>query len=77
MYLAICIFIAIILGYLFLITGPLVGGLLTFGLVVGLLFRVVYLLNQINQKLTDIDHMKTKVQKVYEEYMKERNTREN
>jgi len=77
MYLAICIFIAIILGYLFLITGPLVGGLLTFGLVVGLLFRAVYLLNQINQKLTDIDPMKTKVQKVYEEYTKERNLREN
>jgi len=74
MNLAFCIFMAIILGYLFLITGPLVGGLLTFGFVVGLLFRAVYLLNQINQKLTDIAPVKTKVQKVYEEYTKERNT---
>ncbi|MHC0037784.1 hypothetical protein [Pseudoneobacillus sp. C159] len=50
-YLLLSIILSTILGYLLLLMGPLIGGFIAFGIVVGCLFRGVYLLNEIRKTL--------------------------
>lgn len=45
------IILATLLGYILLMMGPLVGGLISFGIVVGCLFRGIYLLSDIHNML--------------------------
>lgn len=61
-----------ILGYALLMMGPLIGGLIAFGIVVGSLFRGVYLLNDIHKRLGAGAPEQDRAQEAYEEYVKER-----
>ncbi|MFD2445591.1 hypothetical protein ACFSO7_16650 [Bacillus sp. CGMCC 1.16607] len=84
MYLVLSIVLSTILGFLLLMFEPLVGGFLAFGIVVGCLFRGIYLLNDIRKKLSnfevisqsedktieDVNHLKDK--DMYLNYLKEK-----
>lgn len=52
MKLVLSIFLFSLIGYLFVILGPMIGGCLAFGVVVGGLFRGLDDLDKINRKLT-------------------------
>ncbi|REB07134.1 hypothetical protein DVB69_09770 [Sporosarcina sp. BI001-red] len=65
--------VATILGLLLLmIAGPLGGGILAFGIVVGCIFWGLYLLNDIHKKIFATSPKKDKVQRAYEQYLSER-----
>ncbi|WP_201715626.1 hypothetical protein [Rossellomorea arthrocnemi] len=66
------IFLCMILGYILLMLGPLAGGVIAFGLVMGTLFRGLYVLNDIHKRLKDLAPGKDRVGEVYEEYLKDR-----
>jgi hypothetical protein len=51
-YLLLSIVLAAILGFLLLMMGPLVGGILAFGIILGCIFRGLYLLSNIQRKLS-------------------------
>ncbi|MFD9627868.1 hypothetical protein [Peribacillus muralis] len=72
MYLLISIILSVILGYLLLMMGPLVGGFLAFGIVVGTLFRGLYLLNDIHKRLSKDAPKPEKAKEAYENYLKEK-----
>ena len=46
------IILSAILGYLLLVMGPFIGGILAFAIVVGCLFKGLFLLNDIKKKLS-------------------------
>lgn len=46
------IILSAILGYLLLMMGPFIGGILAFAIVVGCLFKGLFLLNDIKKKLS-------------------------
>lgn len=50
MKLVVSIIFSAILGFLLLMMGPLVGGIIAFGIVVGCLFRGLSLLYELNEK---------------------------
>ncbi|KAB8138153.1 hypothetical protein F9U64_06315 [Gracilibacillus oryzae] len=52
MYILLSIILCSVLGYVLLMLGPIFGGIIAFGIVAGCLFRGIYLLNQINTKLS-------------------------
>ena len=66
------IFLSLMLGYVLLMLGPLAGGVIAFGLVMGTLFRGLYLLNDIHKRLKEMAPGKDRVGEVYEEYLKNR-----
>lgn len=72
MYLILSIVLATILGYLLLMMGPLVGGCIAFGIVVGCLFRGLYLLNDISKRFSKVSPKPDKVKDAYEKYLKEK-----
>ncbi|MGP4062500.1 hypothetical protein [Halobacillus sp. H74] len=47
MYLFFSIILSVLLGWLLMMAGPLLGGIIAFGIVAGCLFRGVYLLNKL------------------------------
>lgn len=60
-----------ILGYILLLMGP-VGGIVAFGIVVGCIFRGLYLLNDIHKRISTITLKEDKVQKAYRDYLEEK-----
>lgn len=72
MKLFLSIVLATILGYLLLMMGPLLGGLIAFGIVVGTLFRGLYLLNDISNRLSKVAPKSDKVKDAYDNYLKEK-----
>jgi large-conductance mechanosensitive channel len=72
MYLLLSIILCGILGVILLMMGPLVGGLIAFAVIAGCIFRGIYLLNDINNRLNTLVPKKDKVQEVYESYLKEK-----
>ncbi|MGG0644553.1 hypothetical protein ABE021_11490 [Sporosarcina gallistercoris] len=65
--------LALILGiFLVMIAGPVAGGILAFGIVAGCIFWGVYLLNDIHKKVFETSPKKDKVQRAYEQYLRER-----
>ncbi|MCA1029524.1 hypothetical protein LCL95_00600 [Bacillus timonensis] len=68
MYLLLSIFLCSALGFLLMTIGPLAGGVIAFGIVVGCMFRGLFLLNEIHQKLETVIPNKDKVQQAYENY---------
>ena len=44
-----------ILGYFLLMLGPLVGGILAFGILFGCIFRGLYLLHTLHQKIMEAE----------------------
>lgn len=71
MHLIVAILGSTILGYLLLMMGPLVGGLLAFGIVTGTLFRVLYLLNDVYKKLSSGFSKSDKSKEVLKNHLKE------
>lgn len=68
MYLLLSIVLSLILGFVLLSIGPLVGGVIAFGIVIGCIFRGLYLLNDIHKRIIFIYPRKDKVQEVYENH---------
>jgi hypothetical protein len=54
MYLFLSILLSVILGYLLFVMGPIVGGIAAFGIIVGSLFRGIYLLNDVRKRIATI-----------------------
>lgn len=48
------IILSMILGSLLLMMGPLVGGILAFGIVIGCFFKGLFLLNDISEKISSL-----------------------
>lgn len=71
-YLLLSIVLSTILGFVLLTMGPLIGGVIAFGIVVGCIFRGLYLLNDLHKSILSISPKKDKVQQAYENYLKER-----
>lgn len=69
------IILSIMLGYLLLMMGPLIGGLLAFGIIAGSLFRGVYLLNEVYKRLTKDEPKPDPVKEAYEDYLKEKESK--
>ncbi|MFT4416613.1 hypothetical protein ACLM5H_22370 [Fredinandcohnia humi] len=67
MYLLLSIILSAILGYILLMMGPLVGGIVAFGIVLGCIFRGLYLLNDIHKRISNISPKIDKVQNAYKE----------
>ncbi|WP_077212464.1 hypothetical protein [Bacillus dakarensis] len=72
MYLLLSIILSAILGYVLLIMGPLVGGIIAFGIIVGCIFRGLFLLNEIHKRISNISPKEDKAKKVYREYLEEK-----
>lgn len=72
MYLILSIILSAVLGYILLMMGPLVGGIVAFGIIVGCIFRGLYLLNDIHKRISNISPKEDKVQKAYKEYLEEK-----
>lgn len=51
--------------------GPIVGGVIAFGIVVGCIFRGLYLLNEIHKRISNISPRDVKIQKEYKENLEE------
>ncbi|VDG97957.1 Uncharacterised protein [Lysinibacillus sphaericus] len=70
------IVVATILGAIILVfAGPVFGGVLAFGIVVGCLFWGLYMLFDIHKTIHASSPKKDKVQKAYEQYLNERRER--
>lgn len=72
MKLMIAIMLSTIVGYLLLLMGPFFGGLLAFGIVLGILLRGLVLLKEIHKALVVNEH-KTAL----DNYLEERDRKEN
>ncbi|WP_088071510.1 hypothetical protein [Gottfriedia luciferensis] len=72
MKLFLSIVLATILSYLLLMMGPLVGGIIALGIVLGCLFRGLYLLNEISKRLSIVAPKTDKVKEAYANYLKEK-----
>lgn len=80
MYLLISIVLSTILGCVLMVLGPIGGGVVAFGIIVGCLFRGLYLLNKIFQKISVFsseepfqDHLESA--RAYKKYLKEKSNR--
>ncbi|MFT4414329.1 hypothetical protein ACLM5H_10770 [Fredinandcohnia humi] len=72
MYLLLSIILCGLLGFALLMMGPLDGGIIAFAIVVGCIFRGLYLLHDIHKRIVVLAPSKSKVQQVYEDYIKEK-----
>lgn len=76
MGLAISIVLGIILGFVIFMEGQELGMAVAFGVIAGCLFRILYLLNEINKRLKGEKPKRDKVAAVYEDYLREKQNRE-
>lgn len=72
MYLLLSMLLSAILGFILLMMGPYVAGIIAFGIVVGCLFRGLYLLNDMHKRILTISPKKDKVQEAFDNHLKER-----
>ncbi|WP_240377037.1 hypothetical protein [Bacillus piscicola] len=72
MYLFFSIILSAVLGYILLMMGPIVGGIAAFGIVVGCIFRGLYLLTDIHKRVSNVSPKQDKAQKAYEDYLEEK-----
>lgn len=72
MYLLLLIILSIIVGYLLLLLGPLIGGIIAFGIIVGCLLRGLYLLENIRKRISKTGSKPNKVETAYNNYLKEK-----
>ncbi|MDT3763558.1 hypothetical protein [Priestia filamentosa] len=72
MYLLLCIILSTIVGYLLFLLGPLLGGIIAFGIIVGCLLRALYLLKDISQSISKTSPKPNKVETAYNNYIKEK-----
>jgi hypothetical protein len=75
MYLFLSIVLNAVLGFFLLLIGPpQIAGVIAFGIIVGSIFRGLYLLTDIHKRISLAYPAKDKVQQVYEDYKKAKNT---
>lgn len=72
-YLLLSMLLSGILGFVLLMMGPLVGGIVAFGIVVGCIFRGLYLINDMHKRISKIYPKEGISQKVLREYLEEKN----
>ncbi|BCB02566.1 hypothetical protein [Bacillus sp. KH172YL63] len=72
MYLLLSIVLSIGLGFILCMMGPLIGGIIAFGIIAGCLFRGLYLLNDIHKRISHQLPKEDKVQQAYKTYLEER-----
>ncbi|KMJ57131.1 hypothetical protein AB685_17090 [Bacillus sp. LL01] len=75
MYLLLAIILTIILGCVSLLMGPVAGGLLAFGIIAGILLKGLFLLKEIDKRLTKDEPKYDPVKEAYENYMKEKESK--
>lgn len=71
-YLLLSIILSTVLGCIILMMGPIVGGIVAFGIIVGCIFRGLYLLSDIHKRISNLSPEEDKVQKAYKEYLQEK-----
>lgn len=76
MYLLLSIILSGLLGGFLLMMGPEIGGVIAFAIIAGCLFRGIYLLNDLHHRISKIAPKKDKVKEAYENYMIEKEKRE-
>ncbi|OEH91067.1 hypothetical protein [Bacillus solimangrovi] len=76
MALFISIILSILLGFLLFVMGPIVGGILAFGIIVGCLFRGLSLLNDIHKRISKVTPKPDRAREAYENYLKEKEAEE-
>lgn len=72
MYLLLLIVLSTIIGYLLFLLGPLIGGIIAFGIIVGCLFRGLYLLEDIRGRMSKTSPKPNKVETAYNNYLEEK-----
>jgi hypothetical protein len=73
MYLLLLIILSTIVGYFLLLLGPLIGGIIAFGIIVGCLLRGLYLLEDIRGRISKASPKPNKVETAYNNYLEEKN----
>ncbi|SMF76150.1 hypothetical protein SAMN06296056_1214 [Priestia filamentosa] len=73
LYLLLLIVLSTIVGYLLFLFGPLIGGIIAFGIIVGCLLRGLYLLEDIRGRMSKTSPKLNKVETAYNNYLKEKN----
>ena len=61
----------VILFILLSVMGPLIGGIVTIGIVLGVLFQGLYLINDIHKRISKITPSTDKVSEAVTNYLKE------
>lgn len=73
MYLLLSIMLSILLGFILLmIGGPVIGGIIAFGIVAGCIFRGLYLLHDIQSRLSNLSPKEDRVEAAYKEYIEKK-----
>ncbi|WP_138918984.1 hypothetical protein [Ornithinibacillus scapharcae] len=73
MYLFVSILICSVLAIILFLLGPVVGGIIGFGIVLGVLFRVLYLLNDIHKRISNLLPKRDKVEEAFRAYLEKTN----
>jgi hypothetical protein len=72
MYLLLLIVLSTIIGYFLFLLGPLIGGIIAFGIIVGCLLRGLYLLEDIRRRMSKTSPKPNKVEMAYNNYLEEK-----
>ncbi|NLP52460.1 hypothetical protein HC179_17330 [Bacillus sp. RO1] len=75
MYIILSISLTIILVCVSLILDPMAGGLLAFGIIVGILLKGLFLLKEIHKRLTKDEPKYDPVKEAYDNYLKEKESK--
>lgn len=71
-YLILSIVLSSILGLILLMIDPFIGGIIAFGIVLGCIFRGLYLINDIHKRIAEKYPKESKSQKALREFLEER-----
>ncbi|MGY4691079.1 hypothetical protein [Salibacterium sp. K-3] len=72
LYLILSIMVSVAAGFLLVMMGPVVGGIIAFGIVAGSLFRGLYLLHDLHNRLSKVAPKQDKAKEAYENYLQGR-----
>ncbi|MGK9185470.1 hypothetical protein KXS12_24945 [Priestia filamentosa] len=72
MYLLLLIVLSTIIGYFLFLLGPLIGGIIAFGIIVGCLLRGLYSLEDIRRRMLKMSPKPNKVEMAYNNYLEEK-----
>jgi hypothetical protein len=75
MYLFLSIVLSAILGFcLLMISPPQIAGVIAFGIIVGIIFRGLYLLQDLHKRISSLLPTRDKDQQAYNDYLKTKDT---
>lgn len=75
MFLYVLILIGTLLAAILFLLGPVVGGIIGSGIVLGILFRGLYLLQDIHRRISETNPKRDKVEEAYLKYVGEKGIR--